>query len=93
MVAHASSIVSTTFEASGTGRPASRAQARNASCVANAMPSTVPRPCTHRASGRSATLRGSFWRSAPDAALRGFMNAASPRSMRSAFIRSNASIG
>ena len=45
------------------------------------------------ASGRSATLRGSFCRSAPDAALRGFMKAASPRSMRSEFIRSNLATG
>ena len=45
------------------------------------------------ASGRFRTLAGSFCRSAPDAALRGFMNAGSPRSMRSSFMRLNFSIG
>ena len=57
---------------------------------ANSRPSTWPMPCTHMASGRSLTLAGSFCRSAPDAALRGFMKAASPRSMRSSFMRLNA---
>jgi hypothetical protein len=56
-------------------------------------PSTWPRPWIHIASGRARTFSGSFWRSAPEAALRGFMNAGSPRSMRSSFMRLNFSIG
>ena len=93
MRAHASSMRSTVVVASGTGSPQARAQVRNSVAVANERPSRCPRPCTHIASGRSRTLPGSFWRSAPEAALRGFMNAASPRSMRSSFIWLNFSTG
>ena len=58
----------------GTGRPASAAHARNPVCESNDTPSAAPNECTHRRSGRFAVTFGSFWRSDPAAALRGFEN-------------------
>ena len=56
------------------GSPAFAAQSRNPRCDSNATPSAAPKECTHIRSGREAVTFGSFWRSEPAAALRGFAN-------------------
>ena len=67
----------------GTGSPAEAAHSRNARWESKPTPSAAPNECTHRRSGRDAVTFGSFWRSDPAAALRGFANAFWPASCSS----------
>ncbi len=56
-------------------------------------PRRAPMPCTSMFNGRVAVTEGSFWRSDPAAALRGFANGALPCSTRDAFRSAKASTG
>ena len=87
------SIESRASVVGATGSPAVAAQSRKPRCESNVMPSAAPNECTHRRSGREAVTFGSFWRSDPAAALRGFANALPPASSSCPFSSSNAVTG
>ncbi len=72
------------------GSPAFSAHSRNPRCESNVTPSAYPNECTHSRSGREAVTFGSFWRSDPAAALRGFANALPPAWSSWSFSASNA---
>ena len=74
--------VATTRYRSLTGRPQRPSSAYVPDCVCGTGPLRAPRPCTSSRSGRRALTRGSFCRSDPAAALRGFANGALPASTR-----------
>ena len=76
-----------------TGNPAEPAHSRNPRCESNVMPCAKPNECTHRRSGRDAVTFGSFCRSDPAAAFRGFENALPPASNSWSFSSSNAVTG
>ena len=73
-----------------TGSPAFAAQSRKPRCESNVTPSAAPNEWTHSRRGREAVTFGSFWRSEPAAALRGFANALPPASSSCSFSSSNA---
>ncbi len=75
------------------GSPAFAAQSRNPRCDANETPSAAPKECTHIRSGRDAVTFGSFWRSEPAAALRGFAKARWSAAVSCSFRASNARTG
>jgi hypothetical protein len=82
-----------TSDVGATGSRASRHQSRKPECESNRIPSAYPNECTNSASGREAEIFGSFWRSEPAAALRGFANGRFSAASSSSFRRSNALTG
>ena len=77
----------------GTGSPTVAAQSRNPRCESNATPSAKPNECTHSRRGRDAVTFGSFWRSEPAAAFRGFANGRCSAASSWSFSASNAVTG
>ena len=72
--ANTSSRRPTTSVAGFTGSPASAQVRERLECAPNRVPSANSTPWHHSASGRDAVTSGSFWRSDPAAAFRGFAN-------------------
>ncbi len=91
--ASTSAIESTPVVVVGTGSPAESAHARNPRCESNSIPSAAPNECTHSRSGREDVTFGSFCRSDPAAAFRGFANGRWPLAVSSSFSPSNAFTG
>ncbi len=77
----------------GTGSPTVPAHDRNPRCESNEIPSAAPNECTHSRSGRDDVTLGSFWRSEPAAAFRGFANGRCPAEVNSSFKLPNALTG